>query len=295
MRCRRKDLNLIFVISFAVLLMACRSREPIVSGLLPPETTVTAVSEHEEQWTKWQNGPHAQTYALEKGPNTYCAKCHAPANWDPAATIDNPPNCVSCKFPFEAAPRIAAGNPLVDENEWENIGCNVCHREQDGLIQPEVAWFNVATGYYEVVPNTTMLCEKCHLDNDTLAHKRELAGGVHAEFQCTDCHDAHDTQADCVECHQEELTDPLVDHQMYSDSHRGLVCIACHDASGLQVGPAENQDVWVTFRTTELLGRVNSEPYQSHVVQREVACHRCHFADNPWELDEIHQGEIDEE
>jgi hypothetical protein len=57
-------------------------------------------------WNAWEAGPHANTYDLEKGPNTYCAKCHSPTNWDPAAVVDPPPNCVSCKFPFESEPRI---------------------------------------------------------------------------------------------------------------------------------------------------------------------------------------------
>lgn len=295
MRRRPKDLNRFFVLSLAVLLAACRGQEPLDSGLLLAETTVTAVSNQVEQWTKWESGPHAQTYALEKGPNTYCAKCHAPVNWDPAAIIDSPPNCVSCKFPFESAPRIAAGNPLVNESEWEDIGCNVCHPGQNGVSEPEIAWYDAATGYYESMPNATALCEKCHLDNETLAHKRVLAGGAHAEFQCTDCHDAHDAQTDCTGCHQEALADPLAGHQTHSETHPSLVCIACHDASGLQVGPVENQGVWVTFRTTELMGRINNEPYQSHVVQKDVDCQRCHFANNPWELDETYRGETDEE
>jgi hypothetical protein len=52
----------------------------------------------------------------------------------------------------------------------------------------------------------------------------------------------------------------------------------------LDVGPAEGENVWITFRTTELLGRANTEAYQSHALQRSVMCERCHFADNPWGL-----------
>jgi cytochrome c551/c552 len=63
-----------------------------------------------------------------------------------------------------------------------------------------------------------------------------------------------------------------------------VTCVACHDASGLDVGPVEGEDVWITFRTTELLGRANTEPYQSHALQRSVMCDRCHYPDNAWGL-----------
>jgi hypothetical protein len=279
--------NIILSLFCAILLAACQVKDASVAELLPIELVETAVPTHPEQQTKWENGPHADTYAMEKGPNTYCAKCHAPANWDPAATVDRPPNCVSCKFPFEASPRIAAGNPLVAEAEWADIGCNVCHRVQDGVVEAEIAWLDTATGYYEMIANATALCEKCHLDNETLRHKRELGSGAHADFVCTECHDAHDTQANCIDCHQETLANSLTSHSEYDETHPSLTCVACHDGSGLQAQPIENQGVWVTFRTTELMGRTSSKPYQSHAIQRTVNCQRCHYANNPWALNEV--------
>jgi hypothetical protein len=45
-----------------------------------------------------------------------------------------------------------------------------------------------------------------------------------------------------------------------------------------------DQSGWVTFRTTELLGRKTKAAYQSHNVQRAADCARCHFAGNPWKL-----------
>jgi hypothetical protein len=72
--------------------------------------------------------------------------------------------------------------------------------------------------------------------------------------------------------------------QGHGSVHIDVACVACHDASGLEVGPIEGKGQWKTFRTTELLGRSSREPYQSHNLQREVACDRCHYADNPWGL-----------
>lgn len=285
---------IIFLVGLVVFLAACQFQEPILFESPLAALEVIAVPSHPEQQAKWESSPYADTYALEKGPNTYCAKCHAPANWDPATTIDRPPNCVSCKFPFEDSPRIAAGNPLVVESEWADIGCNVCHRVQDGVVESEIAWLDSATGYYESVADATALCEKCHLDNETLRHKRELSDGAHVDYLCTECHDAHDTQANCIDCHQEAMSDPLGNHSQYDETHPSLTCVACHDGSGLQAQFIENQGVWVTFRTTDLMGRRSSKPYQSHVIQRTVNCQRCHYANNPWALDEIEAPMTDE-
>lgn len=231
----------------------------------------------------WQEGPHAQTYSLEKGPNTYCARCHSPGNWDPAATIDPPPNCVSCKFPFEAVPRMATGNPLVPEEEWQSIGCDVCHRvNEDGVVEAQIAWHDPVSGYYETVADATALCAHCHRDTETLRHNRDV-GQAHAGYVCTDCHDAHSAVASCTQqgCHDPGQPDWQKQHD---EHHDALACVACHDAAGLQVGPLEDGSLWMTFRTTELLGRANTEPYQSHQLQRDVNCRRCHFPDNPWDL-----------
>lgn len=312
------------------------------------EATRAVEAEQAAYYAAWERSPHADTYAEEKGPNTYCARCHSPANWDPEATIDRPPNCVSCKFPSDEEMRVAKGNPPVPEEEWVSIGCPVCHRvTEEGVVQPEIAWRSRTSGYYESVPNSTALCEKCHLDNETLAHHREL-GEAHAGFTCTECHDPHDASAscaachtvnrerpprlvpehadvdgsdvngneDCAECHrgawdshpmhvtqsgndncmgchaelmgQETLTRKQVGHSAY---HADVHCVACHDATSLQIRQLQDEEAWTTFRTRELLGRALEEPYQSHTLQREVDCRRCHYPHNPWQLPEdvLHQ------
>lgn len=258
---------------------------PAPTSTPTPEPTPTLTPAQAAIWQAYQGSPHANTYGLSKGPNTYCARCHSPRNWDPAAAIDPPPNCVSCKFEFEDSPRIASGNPLVPENEWQDIGCEMCHRVENGVAAAQTAWLNTATGAYEQVITTTALCEKCHTDTDTLRHRRDLDDSAHAEFVCTDCHDPHSAIANCTDshCHADALApaSPIAGHDA---AHATVTCVACHDAAGLEVGPLEAQNVWITFRTVELLGRSSTEPYQSHQLQRTVDCARCHFPDNPWDL-----------
>lgn len=259
--------------------------------------SATTTPDHSAYWLAWQESPHADTYSLEKGPNTYCARCHSPGNWDPAATIDAPPNCVSCKFAFEDEPRVAAGNPLVPEEEWQSIGCDVCHRQnEDGVIEAQIAWHDPVSGYYETVTDATDLCTRCHRDTETLRHNREL-GDAHPDFACTDCHDAHSLIAACEDCHDRQdvlkagRRTAVGWQEVHDDEHDMVACVACHDASGLQVGPLDDGDRWMTFRTTELLGRANTEPYHSHTLQREVACGRCHFPDNQWDLPAVGENE----
>ena len=47
-----------------------------------------------------------------------------------------------------------------------------------------------------------------------------------------------------------------------------VMCLACHDASGLEVGLVEDGDIWLTLRS--------GDPYISHNLQKAVNCTRCH-------------------
>jgi hypothetical protein len=104
-------------ILISILIMNCRisiygstSSTKTETILFLPSPLPTPKRAHSDFCNAWENSTHAYTYALEKGPNTCCAGYHSPANWNPAATINEPPNCVSCKFPFETEPRVADGN-----------------------------------------------------------------------------------------------------------------------------------------------------------------------------------------
>lgn len=341
---KNKIARIVFLILVSCFLSACNTLPGAPSDEVSLNTPTvmqepTMTNKMQAVTDAWKSSIHANTYSLEKGPNTYCAKCHSPLNWDDEAKVDQPPNCVSCKFAFEAEPRIAVGNPLVPEEDWKNIDCLVCHKINEEQETVQLGWLNTITGYHETVANTTELCEKCHLDNQTLRHKRMLGENAHVSFQCTDCHDPHSLRANCKNCHSisldatptEALDHPpsrtnedcilchpnawdehdrtiqeagnddcgschveLVDQmkkaemaQAHSILHANVSCVACHDASGLEVGLFETNNILIPFRTTELLGRQNTKPYQSHALQRDVDCGRCHYSGNPWNLESL--------
>jgi hypothetical protein len=284
---REVHLCTITLILCGVLLYAC---QPVATLTAEPlNTTIPSPTpDQSAYWQAWNEGAHASAYDLGKGPNTYCARCHSPANYDPFAKVDPPPNCVSCKFAFESEPRIAVSNPMIPESEWRGTGCESCHWVKNGVAEADISWTNIQTGYHETLASSTDLCEKCHTDTETLRHQRDLQDGAHKEYTCTQCHDAHSTAASCsaANCHPEVGAEAKV-IPGHDAEHANVTCVACHDATGLEVGPMEDQGAWVTFRTTELLGRTTSEAYQSHYLQLAVQCARCHYPDNPWNLNVV--------
>ena len=290
-------------ILFFILLVgtSCQSREAPEDETSAPMVSSAPTADPNDQskeWDNWQKSPHAKTYDLGKGPNTYCAQCHAPRNWDPQAVIDPPPNCVSCKFAFEDEPRVAAGNPLVPVEEWVDIRCDVCHQVSEGVADPLPLWWDQAAGQYVPVASATEQCEKCHTDTETILHQRDMGSEAHKDFECTECHDAHSVAASCSNevCHTAVSTDNLAEDgdmataaaeaatAMHGAEHTAVDCVACHDTSGLEVGPLEENGRWTTWRTTELMERSSTKPYQSHATGLEVDCRRCHFEGNPWQL-----------
>ena len=75
-------------------------------------------------------------------------------------------------------------------------------------------------------------------------------------------------------------------------------CIACHDASGADVGPhpsdPENEQ-WTTQLTEMGRSGPTTSAIISHSIQHEVLCDRCHFDGNTWELPVLTaDGEIPE-
>jgi hypothetical protein len=222
----------------------------------------------------WDASPHAHTYVLdEAGMNSTCARCHAPVNYVPSME-DMPASCAACKFEVEPPP------PTLAEADWNNIPCNVCHLVKKGVVDAKYTWLSIPPiDEYEEVPSTKELCLKCHIQIDVADHETPDLSNAHADFTCTQCHDAHSTKASsCAseDCHADILkpSAPIPGHDA---DHTAVPCWVCHDAAGLAVG-LDDQDNWITLLP------VSSTPYVSHNITRQTLCDRCHYLNNPWNL-----------
>jgi hypothetical protein len=262
---------------------------------LPDQSAQIAAYEASLMGNNWGEG---------KGPNTWCSRCHSPQNWDPDSFIGPPPACFSCKFPMDAEVRVAEGNPFVPEEEWVGIPCETCHVMENGVATAN-AWLNPISMEYVAVNTTTELCEKCHVDTtgtgnpvgSAVSHKVTLGGPAHMNYAgfideetppqyCTDCHDPHTQQPlGCVDCH--EIDEAAHAGGRYLAMAPKVTCMACHDASGAEVGPHPDEAMGGIYTTilTEV-GRAGPtvSAIVSHSIQYEVACDRCHFDGNAWEL-----------
>ncbi len=263
----------------------------------PPAPTAAPVKSTADQsaiLAAWKTSAHSKTYDLGKGPNTYCSRCHSPRNWNPASAVDAAPNCVSCKFPFDKEVRKAKSNVLVAEADWKNIGCDVCHKVEGGVVvDPKPVIWNNATGKYDAVATNRQLCEKCHTDSIAgTRHLRFIGGGAHSNQigmtkprpeDCTDCHDPHSAKASCTSCHANVLKadKPIAGHDAV---HANVTCQACHDAAGLKAGTVQGEKTWITFQTSTSRGTTSTSPYVTHSIQKSVDCTRCHYDNNAAKL-----------
>ena len=304
-------LVMLLVLAMALALGGCASAPPepteappAPEPTQPPPPEPTPLPDQSMYVAAWEEGAHANNWDLGKGPNTWCSRCHSPQNWDPAAFPGPPPSCMTCKFPTDAELRIAEGNPFVPEEDWVGIPCETCHHVDENGIAGENAWLNPISSEYVEVSTSTELCEKCHVTTTGNAfgsgveHKITLGGSAHLNYggflgevtppsYCADCHDPHTLEPkQCVDCHTGIPTS--------SDHMKGLnavmldklTCMACHDASGLDVGPPPDGEggPWVTQQTTVGRGGPSTAYVLSHSIVYTVACDRCHFEENAWEL-----------
>lgn len=260
---------LLILVSLAMFSGGCVRGEPPPP---PVASSGTITSGQEDIVLAWEGSKHADTHVLGvDGLNNSCADCHSPLNWLPTDKDDLPESCSSCLVPFE----LKEPTEPVAEADWKSVECNICHVIKAGSAASLVSWLDMKLtqpgepGIYDAISTDTELCEKCHQDNDTFSYKRDLGSLIHSSRQCTDCHDAHSLEADCVSCH----TGAIAAHD---GKHAIVGCVACHDASGLEAGPVEGDGRWLALR--------NGDPYVSHNLQLEVDCARCHYAGNSWGL-----------
>lgn len=300
-------------ILLALLLYACQpaaTPTPEPTAIPPTATAVpTALPDQSKVHADLAKSSHGY-YGddLYHGPNTWCARCHSPQNWDPEAKPGKPPNCFSCKFPTDKEVRVSDGNTLIPKEEWVGIPCETCHRvDANGIASAEIAWLNPISKEYVDVKTPTELCEKCHttttnnLFGSAVVHKIEF-GSAHLNYAgfinetpppqyCTDCHDPHSQVAKtCVDCHQIDESK----HAMgkYAEMKDKVTCMACHTASpdwnqqtpsmiAWSVGPFGENGMWVPIDATlDKDGVPANKPMTSHAIQGEVVCTRCHAEGN---------------
>ena len=158
-------------------------------------------------------------------------------------------------------------------------------------------------------------CTDCHDPHSTMASC--VSSGCHADVladsllpssqhalltdneQCLACHtqgmQLHDMEtqrtgnSDCLNCHL-DLYDVQADQTSpshHSKRHARVDCVACHDASGMEIGLVNNDSRWTTLRTIQSPAGDVTDIFSSHDLQKDVECGRCHFTENPWGLLEL--------
>jgi len=302
---RKRFIVLGAIILLMLVVSGCQAPPEIVQVTVVVEPTAVPTETPEDQTeyhAAWESGPHS-TYDVARGPNDWCARCHSPQNWNPEATVGASPNCVSCKM-FEEI-TVGDGNVLIEEEDWFAIPCETCHVMVDGFAT-ELAWLNPISMEYVDVSTSTELCEKCHVTmagtsnpvGSFVDHKITLGGSAHLNYggfigeeapptYCVDCHDAHTTEPkQCIDCHEDDIATAEHAGGAYGVMKDTVTCMACHDASGADVGPHpdEDNDLWVPQLSTVGRGGPSTDAIVSHSIVFEVACDRCHFEENTWEL-----------
>lgn len=322
----KKVFLITFLIFLALLASGCSSPEPATAQPtpepviqyvevtvvveptpLPPTPTPepTPLPDQAEFIAAWEGSPHGNTYGEGKGPNTWCSRCHSPQNWDPESYIGPPPSCFSCKFPTDDEMRSAEGNPFIPEEEWVGIPCETCHMMENGVVTQGIAWLNPVSMEHEQLNTPNELCGKCHVTTvgtgnpvrSAVSHEVYLGGPAHLNYAgfidevkpptyCTDCHDPHTQQpAQCQDCHEIDKAAHAGGKYVVMESQ--LTCMACHDASGAEVGPNPDEasdGKWTTLLTEVGRSGPTTSVIVSHSIQYVVECNRCHFEENPWGL-----------
>ncbi|HEY45439.1 MAG TPA: hypothetical protein G4O14_01500 [Anaerolineae bacterium] len=261
----------------------CEEQDPNLQGNLTGNTVAllhTATPQDPETIRViWETGPHADTYVIsEENTNSTCAHCHAPMNWNP--TLEN-----SAESSSGNSAESASTPNFVSEGDWSHVGCRVCHNTENEQTESDLVWLeNPSQQEYIKVDSSTALCEKCHLAAEVDEHESVIVEGSHTDFQCTDCHDAHDGTASCSAsgCH-EPFAQECERIQTHDKPHLETSCSACHDAGEPKIAWNEVDGVWDTFFPFREDSTDEIKPYTSHNIILEVPCERCHAPGNhPW-------------
>lgn len=200
------------------------------------------------------------------------------------------------------------------------FSCEKCHTTKEGAVAKQLAWTDGSTGQMEVISSPNILCGKCHADQVIRSGSLDTTQLAHVDFECTNCHNAHNLQASCTEstCHTSiqyflslriekpanhtGLGDPdsymcggtlchdlfkqVVNTPVYHQPlHRNVPCYVCHDVSGMVV-IMDGEQSWITALDPGQ-GNGTEQPQVSHTIGLEVQCSKCHYTNNAWALNEI--------
>jgi hypothetical protein len=319
---RKKIFGLLIILTgfvFAACTAGVESPEPTPSTQ-PTGTSVPEFSRQQEILAIWRRGPHSKISFKSEFAQPYCAKCHSPQDWDPAVNPDEAFACASAIVNLKNGVTGEHNNQFYDIATWHAIGCKTCHLiDVNGDINRDTVWIDQETGKVETISKSINLCTKCHTQTHDIDHSVDLGNdGLHSTFDCILCHDPHKTTATCSNggCHKNVandltlLKDLVVEPGHETETahncagchflatqvaeegqlthigvqHSHLSCAACHDGSGMEVGPVENSNTWTTLQSVEWEGMTAKKAKFSHIITKEVDCTRCHFKGNPWEL-----------
>lgn len=244
----------------------------------PSESRVASEEELQIAYAEWSGSRHADTYDEGLGANTTCAKCKSPTNWDPdnlaqEAALD----CYSCKrIPGEPRPDLSGGE-LVDQADWQSIGCDICHQPVGDSYAVNISFWDQASQTYIPVQNTNELCAKCHegIHGFEVIEEQE-ASPAHNGWECTKCHGAHGAPSACTDCHDAQTVSGAAEHTR----HPSVNCTACHDAEKLGIWKdddptSRHYSQYITIRFGHAL-----RSWPSHNLSKTVDCKRCHHPAN---------------
>ena len=276
---------LIFPIFLILLIVSGFGLVGQVDGATPPVVPtpratpiaghVATAAELQKAGDEWSGSRHANTFDAGQGANTTCARCKSPRNWDPNAVAaqEQALDCTSCKR-VPGAPRAELeGGTTVPQEDWQNVGCAICHVPVGGSYLTSTVFWNQGLGQYQPVSGTTELCAKCHEGKHGFeVIEEQAASSAHKGWDCTKCHGAHGAPAACTDCH-----DPTVGNGAPAHTrHAGTNCTACHDAGGLSIwkdagSKPKHVGTYITIRFAHAL-----TSWPSHDLQTAVDCRRCH-------------------
>jgi hypothetical protein len=163
---------------------------------------------HHTETADWNASAHANTFHAGANNNTYCAHCMSP---------------------YQAGPEDEWNRSTeVLEEDWESIGCIVCHDEHS----LELAFFN-GSERQDAVTNPAELCGACH------------QGSHHPEYPDwnssahSDSYGAPQGNTYCAKCMSPFQADPDATHDVNNPvaegDWTGITCTVCHQPHSLEL------------------------------------------------------------